>query len=83
MDAVAEIGRNPAPKHQIQPEYGDEQADAGRDSAELVSRVKFPGAHGDREILIFPVSLATSKGYYPSGNPFKYHVVALSSQPIM
>ena len=31
MDAAAEIGRNPASKHQIQPEYGDEQADAGRD----------------------------------------------------
>ena len=31
MDAAAEFGRNPASKHQIQPEYGDEQADAGRD----------------------------------------------------
>ena len=30
MDATAELGRNPASKHQIQPEYGDEQADAGR-----------------------------------------------------
>ena len=28
---AAELGRNPASKHQIQPEYGDEQADAGRD----------------------------------------------------
>ena len=27
MDAAAEIGRNPVSKHQIQPEYGDEQAD--------------------------------------------------------
>ena len=31
MDAAAELGRNPVSKHQIQPEYGDEQADAGRD----------------------------------------------------
>ena len=31
MDAAAELGRNPASKFQIQPEYGDEQADAGRD----------------------------------------------------
>ena len=31
MDATAELGRNPVSKHQIQPEYGDEQADAGRD----------------------------------------------------
>ena len=29
MDAAAELGRNPlSNKHQIQPEYGDEQADA-------------------------------------------------------
>ena len=31
MGAAAEYGRNPLSKHQIQPEYGDEQADAGRD----------------------------------------------------
>ena len=31
MDAAAELGRNPANKHQIQPVDGDEQADAGRD----------------------------------------------------
>ena len=31
MDAAAELGRNPVCKHQIQPEHGDEQADAGRD----------------------------------------------------
>ena len=28
MDVGAELGRNPVRKHQIQPEYGDEQADA-------------------------------------------------------
>ena len=33
MDAAAELGRNPVSKHQIQPEYGDEQA-----AAEPVSR---------------------------------------------
>ena len=31
MDAAAEIGRNPVSKHQVQPEYGHEQADAERD----------------------------------------------------
>ena len=31
MDAAAELGRNSVCKHQIQPESGDEQADAGRD----------------------------------------------------
>ena len=30
MDAPAELGRNPVSNYQIQPEYGDEQADAGR-----------------------------------------------------
>ena len=30
MDAAPELGRNPVSKHQIQPEYGDEQADARR-----------------------------------------------------
>ena len=32
MAAAAEVGRNPVSNHQIQPEYGDDQADAGRDS---------------------------------------------------
>ena len=31
MDAAAELERNPVSKHQIQPDYGDEKADAGRD----------------------------------------------------
>ena len=31
MDAVVELGRNLVSKHQIQFEYGDKQADAGRD----------------------------------------------------
>ena len=30
MDAAAETGSIPVRKHQIQPEYGDEQVDAGR-----------------------------------------------------
>ena len=38
MDAAAEIGRNPVRKHQIQPEYGDEQADAGRDGRIRLAR---------------------------------------------
>ena len=52
MDAAAEVGRNPVSKHQIQPEYGDEQADAGRDC-----ETKFSGPNEDSEILIFPVQL--------------------------
>ena len=37
MDA-AELGRNPVSKHQIHPEYGDEQADAGRDGGTRLAR---------------------------------------------
>ena len=31
VSTTQKLGRNPVSKHQIQPEYGDEQADAGRD----------------------------------------------------
>ena len=42
MDAAAELGRNPVSKHQIQPEYREEQADAGqRTTVESVSRDQF------------------------------------------
>ena len=62
MDTVAEIGRNPASKHQIQHEYGDEQADAGRRLLNRPSReTKFSGTYGDRGIFIFPVQLTTCR----------------------
>ena len=60
MDAAAEIGRNSVSKHQIQPEYGDEHADAGRDCRTLLAR-PISGANADREIFIFPVQLTTSR----------------------
>ena len=41
MDAAAELGRNPVSKHQNQSEYGDEQADAGRDCRTRLARPKF------------------------------------------
>ena len=31
LNSAAELGRNPVSKRHIQPEYGDGQADAGRD----------------------------------------------------
>ena len=46
MDAAAELGKNPVSKHQIQPEYGDKQAD---------------DTHGDRGIFVFSVQLTTSR----------------------
>ena len=41
MDAAAELGRNPVSKHQIQLEYGDEQADAGRDCQPRLARPNY------------------------------------------
>ena len=38
IDAAAELGRNPVSKHQIQPEYGDEQADAAREWRNRLAR---------------------------------------------
>ena len=61
MDATAELGRNPVSKHQIQPEYGDEQADAGWILSNPYRETKFSGANGDRKISIFPVQLTTSR----------------------
>ena len=59
MDAAAELGRNPVSKHQIQPECGDEQADAGRDCRTRPARPNSQ-ARG-QEILISPVELTTSR----------------------
>ena len=60
MDAAAELGRNPVSNHQIQPEYGYGQADAGRDCRTRLE-TKFSGANADRGIFIFPVQLTTSR----------------------
>ena len=58
MDAAAELGRNPVSKHQIQPEYGDEQAGAGRDCQTRLARSNSQArTNADREIFIF-LSLA-------------------------
>ena len=44
MDAAAELGRNPV--SQIQPEYGDEQADAGRDCRTRLAKPNFRHERG-------------------------------------
>ena len=49
MDVAAEVGRNPVSKHQIPPEYGDEQADAAG-LPNQSRETKFSGANADREI---------------------------------
>ena len=62
MDAAAELGMNPVSNHQVQPEYGHEQADAGWDCrTRLVRETKFSGANADREIFLFPIHLTTGR----------------------
>ena len=47
---------------QIQPEYGDEQADAGRDCRTLVARPNSQArTNADRAIFIFPVQVTTCR----------------------
>ena len=42
-------------------EYGDKQADAGRDCRTRLARPKLSGANADREIFILPVQLTTCR----------------------
>ena len=58
MGAAAELGRNPVSKHQIQPEYGDEQAEGLPNPSR---ETKFSGANGDREKSFSLVQLTTSR----------------------
>ena len=44
-----------------QPEYGDEQADAGQDCRTRASETNFSGANGDCKKMLFPVQLTTSR----------------------
>ena len=53
LDAVAESGRNPASKHQIQPECGNEQADAGRDDRTCLARPDSQARTGTGEYSFF------------------------------
>ena len=53
MDAAAELERNPVSKHHIQPEYGDEQADAGRDCRDRLARPISQARTGPRKYSCF------------------------------
>ena len=63
MDAAAELGRNPVSKHQIQPEYGDEQADAGRDCRSRLARSNSPAR--TRTGKYFPCSADHEQDWQP------------------
>ena len=56
MDAAAKLGRNPVSKHQIQPEYGDEKADAGRDCRTRLARSSSQARTGKRKKTFFLLS---------------------------
>ena len=64
MDAAAELGRNPVSKHQIQPEYGDEQADAGRDGGTRLARPNSQARTGTGEYY-FPCSANHEQDWQP------------------
>ena len=64
MDAAAELGRNPVSKHQIQPEYGDEQADAGRDCRNRLARPDSQARTGTGEYY-FPCSADHEQDWQP------------------
>ena len=64
MDAAAELGRNPVSKHQIQPEYGDEQADTGRDG-EPVSRDQILRHARGQGNIHFPCSADHDQDWQP------------------
>ena len=52
MGAVAELGRNPVSKHQIQPKYGDEQTDAGRDCQTRFARPNYQARTGTGKYIV-------------------------------
>ena len=66
MDAAAELGRNPVSKHQIQPEYGDEKVDAGRDCRTRLARPNYQARTWTGEyVFIFPCSADHEQNWQP------------------
>ena len=62
MDAAAELGKEPVSNHQIQPaEYGDEQADAGRDCRNRLARPYSHARTGTGKKKKNPVQPTTSR----------------------
>ena len=59
---TAEPGRNPVSKHEIQPEYGDEQADAGRDYRTRLARPNYQARTGTGgKYIFFLIQLITNR----------------------
>ena len=76
MGAAAELGRNPVvSKHQIQPEHGDEQADAERDCRTRLARPILRHERGQGNIC-FPCSAGHEQDWqlYPV-DPYSCYTV--------
>ena len=61
MDAAAELGKNPVRKHEVQPKYGDEQADAGRDCRNRLASTNSQARTGTGKYSFSRVQLTTSR----------------------
>ena len=64
MDAAAELGKNPVNKHQNQPKYEDEQADAGWDCRTRLARPNSQARTGQGNIY-FPCSADHVQDWQP------------------
>ena len=61
MNAATELGRNPVSKHQIQPEYGDEHVDAGRECRTRLARPNSQARMGTWKYSFSLVQLTTTR----------------------
>ena len=61
MNAAAELGKNPISKYQIQLEYRDEWADAGRNCRTRLARPNFQARTGTRKYQFSLFELTTSR----------------------
>ena len=73
MDAAAELGRNPVSKHQIQPGYGDEEADAGRDCRTRIAKPNSQARATRTGKYLFVPLMQTSGVNIPVTNPLSRH----------
>ena len=80
MDAAAELGRNPVSKHQIQPEYGDEQRDG---TAEPVPRDQILRHARGQGNINFPCSADHEQDWQPYPvDPYSAIPPVLSTCPL-
>ena len=83
MDAAAELGRNSVRKHQIQLEYGDEQADAGRDRRIHLSRSN-PQARTETKKCEFPCPADHEQDWQPYPvDPYSCYMCDYTYNPLL